>query len=126
MKIFIVWEMSLREHWTVEPRIGDLYSTPICYLKEGIQTGIEQIGFPGKVNLNDNSASQKNVRQCTLTSYKHFVQTCGKKLGKANLHKPNFDSFEVIGRKLTMTDAVETKEKHEESNTEQGILQGPT
>lgn len=82
------------------PRIGDLYSTPICYQKEGSQKEIEQIGSPYKDNLHhllSDSSSPRNTKQLsTLTLYKRFLKKCEKKLTKVKSHMPEFRALEVV------------------------------
>ncbi|MCO5582955.1 hypothetical protein L7F22_036858 [Adiantum nelumboides] len=110
-----LWAMSLREHWTVEPRIGDLYSTPIRHLKEGSQNEIEQVGSPYRESLHhllaDGSLSAISKQMSTWMSYKRFLKKCERKLAKMVLHTPDFPALEVVGTKLSAKPATSTEEK---------------
>ncbi|KAH6555478.1 hypothetical protein KP509_1Z251200 [Ceratopteris richardii] len=104
------WAMSLREHWTVEPRIGDLYSTPIKCRKEGVFKDIEQIGSPCQESLqtllSDTSAAEKTKKMSRWMSFKHFLKECEKRLSKVDLYSPDFVGLEVVGSKLSAKPAI--------------------
>ncbi|KAI5076394.1 hypothetical protein GOP47_0008459 [Adiantum capillus-veneris] len=107
--------MSLREHWTVEPRIGDLYCTPIRYVKEGSQKDIEQVGCPYRENLHhllaDAPDSGNTKQMSTWMSYKRFLKKCEKKLAKVNLYTPDFPALEVVGKRLLWDSGTLFEEK---------------
>ena len=90
--------MSLRDHWSFEPRIGDLYAARIDCSKE-IATEVEQIGSPIKANLYDILPdilpSKKSEETSALTAYKHFLEKCEKRFSKMGVHRPEFLGFQV-------------------------------
>jgi hypothetical protein len=92
------WTMSLRDHWSYEPKIGDLYAARVDCSKE-MTAEIEQIGSPVKANLYDIlrgvSASGKNEETNTLTAYNHFLEKCEKRFSKVDIYRPQFHGFQV-------------------------------
>eukprot|EP01018_Ginkgo_biloba_P008576 Gb_26460 [translate_table: standard] len=98
-----MWEMSLRNTWTVESQIGDLYAVPQSVWNFA-KSEIEYIGYPLKekpsLPISQDHGVIESTRQSRWGAYEHFMEKCEKRLAKIAPHKPDFVGFQVVGSKV--------------------------